>query len=182
TARSGTSATTSRRAPPRTHHASAPSCSRAVVEIGPRMRFSIAIVLTVLSYTWVLAPVAPRWTATLAAAIVVALALARAATASEWGIAGRPFLASLRAATAFTIAAGGTIALVGWLRGSWHSLPMTATEAAVLFGWTLGQQFALQIVFLREAQGAVGRRAGAAPAAVLVAALPLPHPFLTPAT
>src|SRR5262249_9228196 len=106
----------------------------------------------------------------------------RAATASEWGIAGRPFLASLRAATAFTIAAGGPIALVGWLRGSWHSLPMTATEAAVPFGWTLGQPFALQIVFLRESQGAVRRRAGVALAAVLFAALHLPNPFLTLAT
>ena len=50
---------------------------------------------------------------------------------------------------------------------------------AALVPWGLGQQFALQTVFLREAQATVGRPGGVLLAAAMFAILHLPNPFLT---
>src|SRR5436853_4284072 len=124
------------------------------------MRFSVAILATVLAYTWVLAPTTPRWTATLAAAIVIALAVVRAWRAREWGVALSRFLPSLAQAAMFTAAAGCLLAIVGWQRGAWHVRSPAAADLVVLLLWALGQQFALQIVLLREAQAATSRAVG----------------------
>jgi len=48
--------------------------------------------------------------------------------------------------------------------------------------WAAGQQFALQIVLLREAQAATSRGKGIALAAAVFGALHLPNPFLAPVT
>jgi len=146
------------------------------------MRFSVAILATVLAYTWVLAPATPRWTATLAAAIVVALAVVRASRAREWGLAASQLVPSFAQATAFTVAAGCLLAIVGWQRGAWHHRSLEAGEVAILLLWALGQQFALQIVLLREAQNITSRFIGILVAAALFASLHLPNPFLTLAT
>ena len=67
--------------------------------------FSLAILAIVLAYTWVLAPIAPRWTAAVAGALVVALAVARALKTGEWGLRPSAFLPALWRAAAFTAAA-----------------------------------------------------------------------------
>jgi len=144
--------------------------------------FTAAILATVLGYTWGLAPVAPRWTATLAAAVVVALAIARAIKTGEWGVAPAAFVPSLREAAVFTAAAALVVAVAGWRLGTWHARPTLLSDAALLVPWALGQQFALHTVFLRESQAGTSRRAGVVIAAALFAALHLPNPFLTATT
>jgi len=141
-----------------------------------------ATVATVLVYTWLLAPRTPRWTATVAAAIVVGIAIARAARSGDWGVARSAFARSLRLASIFTVAAAAAVAIAGVRLGTWHDRPTLAADAALLLPWTLGQQFALQIVFLRDAQAATSRSIGLFVAAAAFAALHLPNPFLTAAT
>jgi hypothetical protein len=140
-----------------------------------------AIVATVLAYTWILAPITPRWTAGVASAVVLALAAARAVRTGEWGIAREQFAPASAAAAAFTAGASVVVAIAGWLLDSWHARPSLWTDAAALVPWALGQQFALQTVLLRESQTVAGR-AAAILAAALFAVLHLPNPFLTAAT
>ncbi|HJZ76019.1 MAG TPA: CPBP family glutamic-type intramembrane protease [Vicinamibacterales bacterium] len=146
------------------------------------MIVSAAILATVLTYTWLLAPVTPRWMAVVAGALVIALGLARAWRAHEWGLAWPPFLPSLSWNAAFTAAAAGTLAIAGWQRHTWHARSLTTADIGVLLLWALGQQFALQITLLREAQATTSRSAGVPVAALLFAALHLPNPFLTVVT
>ena len=113
--------------------------------------FSLAILAIVLAYTWVLAPIAPRWTAAVAGALVVALAVARALKTGEWGLRPSAFLPALWRAAAFTAAAALVLAGAGTQLGTWHDRRLSAAELAVLFLWGWGQQFALQTVILREA-------------------------------
>jgi membrane protease YdiL (CAAX protease family) len=142
--------------------------------------FSLAILGVVLCYTWVLAPVAPRWMSGVATMLVVALALVRAVKAGEWGLKPSAFIPSLAWSTLFTVAAAVAIYVAGSLRGSWHERPHPWSVFALLVPWGLGQQFALQTVFLRDAQALVGsRRSGIFIAALMFAALHLPNPFLT---
>ena len=144
--------------------------------------YSALIVATVLLYTWIVAPAAPRWTAAVAAAIVVGISIARAARSGEWGVARSAFQRSLRLAAVFTAAAAAAIAIGGWRLGTWHDRPTLAADAVLLLPWALGQQFALQIVFLRDAQAIASRTAGIFVAAAAFAALHLPNPFLAAAT
>jgi len=146
------------------------------------MIFSVAIVATVLAYTWWLAPVTPRSTAVVAGAIVIALAVARAARAREWGVARDHFAQSLLLTSIFTVAAAAALAAVGSSRHRWHTPSLSAADAGLLLLWALGQQFALQITLLREAQASTTRAAGVVVASILFAALHLPNPFLAGAT
>ncbi|HKB09688.1 MAG TPA: CPBP family glutamic-type intramembrane protease [Vicinamibacterales bacterium] len=135
-----------------------------------------------LAYTWLLAPIIPRWTAIAAGAIVITLAVARASRAHEWGLSPRHLLPSLASAAIFTVAAAVLLALAAWQRDSWHAQPLTTEDVAILLAWALGQQFALQTTILRDAQSATSRTAGIGLAAALFAALHLPNPFLTAVT
>ena len=146
------------------------------------MTFSVAILATVLAYTWWLAPVTPRSTAVLAGAVVVALALVRAARAREWGVAPGHFMGSLLPTSIFTVVAAAVLAAVGSSTHRWHTPSLGASDAAVLLLWALSQQFALQITLLREAQATTSRAAGVIVASILFAGLHLPNPFLTGAT
>jgi membrane protease YdiL (CAAX protease family) len=141
------------------------------------MIFSVAIVATVLAYTWWLAPVTPRSTAVVAGAIVLLLALVRA-----WRLAPGPFARSLLLTSIFTAAAAAVLVTAGSSRHRWHTPSLTAADAGLLLLWALGQQFALQITLLREAQAASSRTAGILIAAALFASLHVPNPFLTTVT
>jgi len=146
------------------------------------MIFSVAIVATVLAYTWWLAPVTPRSTALVAGAIVLTLALVRAWRAHEWGLAPAHFAGSLLLTSIFTAAGAAVLLAAGSLRHRWHTPSLTTTDAGLLLLWALGQQFALQVTLLREAQTASSRHAGIVVAAALFAALHVPNPFLTTVT
>ncbi|HMF99355.1 MAG TPA: CPBP family glutamic-type intramembrane protease [Vicinamibacterales bacterium] len=146
------------------------------------MTFTAATLATVLTYTWLLAPVTPRWVAVAAGAIVVALAVARAWRTRESGVGLSHLVPSLAPTVIFTLASAAVLVAAGWQRHTWHSRPLAASDAVILLLWALGQQFALQIVLLREAQRVTSRTAGVVVAAAMFAALHLPNPFLTGVT
>ena len=146
------------------------------------MVFSATIVATVLAYTWWLEPITPRWTAALAACVVLGIAIARALKTREWGVARSQFVPALRPAVIFTAIASAAVVAIGLRRGTWHARPSIGIDFAALVPWALGQQFALHTVLLREAQTTTTRAAGVVIAALLFAALHLPNAFLAAST
>ena len=144
--------------------------------------FSGAILAVVLAYTWIVAPAAPRWAAGVATTAVVGLAVARAIRSGEWGLARAAFVPALGWSAALTAAAAVVVYLAGSRLGTWHSPANPWGTLAALVPWGLGQQFALQIVLLREAQAMTSRSGGIWLAPLMFAALHLPNPFLTVAT
>ena len=146
------------------------------------MTFSVAILAVVLVYTWVIAPIAPRWAAVVPTLLVLGLSAWRALRSGEWGVRRSAFLPALLWAAVAT--AVGTLAmyLAGSLLGTWRDQHDAWNRLAVLVPWGLGQQFALQTVFLRDAQAALSKSSGIWLAALLFALLHLPNPFLTAAT
>jgi membrane protease YdiL (CAAX protease family) len=146
------------------------------------MIFSLAILATVLVYTWVIDPIAPAWVTPIPVALVLGLAIWRAIRSGEWGVAPAAFLPALWRATAITAMAASAIYIAGSQLGTWHDRDDAWTSLVLLIPWGLGQQFALHTVFLREAQAAVGRTAGIIVAASFFAALHLPNPFLSATT
>jgi membrane protease YdiL (CAAX protease family) len=141
--------------------------------------FSLCLLAVVLTFTWVVAPTAPRWATPVAVAAVVGLSVVRAARTGEWGVKGSAFVPALAWSAALTAAAALGIYAAGLRLGTWHTRDDLWMNFAVLVPWALGQQFALHTVFLREAQATVSRPAGIWIAALLFAALHLPNPFLT---
>ena len=153
------------------------------------MRFSVAILAVVLAYTWVIDPIAPGWVTPIPVVLVLLLVIWHHVAerpvrpdGSTWGLTPSAFVPALWRSTLLTMLAGIAIALAGARLGMWHDRRDAAASLALLIPWGFGQQFALQTVFLREAQTAVGRPAGIVLAAVLFAALHLPNPFLTAMT
>jgi hypothetical protein len=146
------------------------------------MIFSLAILTVVLAYTWAVAPIAPGWVTPIPVVIVLALAIAHALRSGDWGTKPSAFVPALWRSTLLTVLAAIAIGLAGARLGTWHDRRDAAAGLALLIPWGFGQQFALQTVFLREAQTTVGRPAGIVLAAVLFAALHLPNPFLTAMT
>jgi membrane protease YdiL (CAAX protease family) len=141
--------------------------------------FSLSILAVVLIFTWVLAPIAPRWATAGAVVVVLGIAAWRAVRTGEWGVRRSAFLPALGWSAALTGAGALGIYLAGSLLGTWHDRDGLWTNIAALIPWGLGQQFALQTVFLREAQAARSRPAGIWIAALMFAILHLPNPFLT---
>ena len=144
--------------------------------------FTVAVVAVVLAYTWLVAPIASRWTASAAGALVVALAIARAFKTGEWGLQPTAFLPALGWSAAITAAGALVMYAAGSRLRTLHDRPDLWGNFAVLIPWALGQQFALQTVLLRESQATVSKSAGIWLAALLFASLHLPNPFLTAAT
>ena len=143
------------------------------------MIISLCILAVVLSSTWVLAPIAPRWVTAGAEALVLGFAAWRAFRTGEWGITRSAFLPALGWSAALTGAGALGIYLAGSRLRTWHDRGDVWTNLAVLIPWGLGQQFALQTVFLRETQATVSRPGGIWLAALMFAILHLPNPFLT---
>jgi hypothetical protein len=103
----------------------------------------------------------------------------RAVRTGEWGVRRSALVPALGWAAALTAAGALGIYLAGVRLGTWHSRADPWGNLLVLLPWSLGQQFALHTVLLREAQSTVSRSAGIWLAALMFAALHLPNPFLT---
>ncbi len=146
------------------------------------MPFTVSIVLVVLTYTWVVEPMAPRWVRHIPTVLVIALAVGRALRTGEWGLKRSAFWPALRWAATLTAAAVLVMGLAGWQLGTWHDRRDLLGNLAVLIPWGLGQQFALQTVLLREAQRVVSPRPAIWLAALVFGVLHLPNPFLAPVT
>ena len=148
----------------------------------PGMRFTIAILAVILSYTWFFQS---RWASSFVAAPVVTvliLGVWKAALTGEWGVKVSALMPGLRAAAMFTAAIVVILLGAGAARGTLHERPDFLANLLVLIVWGGGQHWILQTVFLREAQRATSRRAGIVLGAVLFASLHLPNPFLTTVT
>jgi membrane protease YdiL (CAAX protease family) len=141
--------------------------------------FSLAILCVVLTFTWVLASGAPPWATAATVVVVLGLAVAHAIKTGEWGAKRSAFLPALARCAAFTVGGALAIYAAGRHFGTWHTRSDLWMDLAALIPWALGQQFALQTVFLHEAQSAVSSRAGIWIAAAMFATLHLPNPFLT---
>ena len=149
------------------------------------MFFSLSSLAIVLTYIWVLEPLAPRWARPAPVVAVLALAAWRAFKTGEWGLRARAFLPALGWAAAFTAAAASVVLLAGATVGALAHAPNLGDlvlSLPILLGWAFGQQFALQTMLLRESQQSLGRRAGLVLAPLMFAALHLPNPFLAAAT
>ena len=144
--------------------------------------YTLAILAVVLSYTWVIEPIAPKSAAAVAGALVIGLAVWRAIRSSDWGVKPAAFLPSLWQSALVTAVAGLVIYLAGSQLGTWRVQRAASSDLLLLTAWGLGQQFALHTVFLREAQTTMGRSAGIVVAAALFAALHLPNPLLSAMT
>jgi len=147
-----------------------------------RLRFTLPMLALIVGYTWVLAPLTPRWAGQLVTAAVVGLSIWRAVLTGEWGLRRSAFWPALRGAAAFTLLAVLTVYMAGSTLGSLHRREQPWQDLAFLVPWGAGQQFALQTVLLREAQSATSRGKGIALAAAVFGALHLPNPFLAPVT
>src|SRR5919198_5283454 len=146
------------------------------------MRYTSAIVLVVLGYTWLIAPVTPRSTSGVPVVLVIGIAVWRAFKSGEWGWRSDAFLPALAWAAAVS-ASGAIVAYAaGRALGTWHQRHDPWITFAALIPWALGQQFTLQTVLLREAQQTFSRSSGVVVAALLFGALHLPNPFLAPVT
>lgn len=146
------------------------------------MTFSLAILATVLAYTWVIDPIAPGWVTPIPVVLILALAIGRAITHGDWGIRPAAFLPALWQSAVLTATAALAMYVAGSRLGTWHVRADAWTSLALLIPWGFGQQFALHTVFLRESQATVGKKAGMVLAAALFAALHLPNPFLSAMT
>jgi membrane protease YdiL (CAAX protease family) len=136
----------------------------------------------IAGYTWLLAPMTPRWVAHVVTVSVLALSIWRATLTGEWGLRGSALLAALRGAAAFTLPAVVLLCAAGSALGTLPRREHGWRDLAFLVPWAAGQQFALQTVLLREAQAATSRRKGIVLAALIFGALHLPNPFLAPVT
>ena len=146
------------------------------------MPFTLAILATVLSYTWFLASRLPREAVSVAGAIVVALGVWHDVRAREWGFDVRALVPGLRAAALFTIPVVLLMLGAGAAAGTLHDLGGDLADLGGLVVWGGGQQWVLQTVVLREAQHATSRRVGVLVAALLFAILHLPNPMLSTVT
>ena len=146
------------------------------------MMFSLAVLTVVLTYTWVLDPIAPRWVTPIPVALILGLAIWHAIRSGDWGLTPAAFLPALWRSAAITATGALAMYVAGSSLGTWHDRREAWTSFALLIPWGLGQQFALHTVFLREAQATVGRPAGIWLAAILFAVLHLPNPFLSAMT
>ena len=146
------------------------------------MKFSLPIVALIAGYAWVAAPRTPRVTAHIVTAAVLLLCAWRAWRTGEWGLRASVLAPALRAAAVVTVVAVLAILAAGQGLGSWQGRDHPWRDLLFLVPWAAGQQFALQTVLLREAQGVTSRRAGIALAAAVFGALHLPNPFLTAVT
>src|SRR5437899_1650012 len=147
-----------------------------------KLRFTLPLLAVIGGYTWVLAPLTPRWVSTLVTATVLGLTVGRAVLTGEWGLRRSAFLAALGGAAAFTLVAVLATYAAGAALGTLHGREHPWGDLAFLLPWAAGQQFALHTVLLREAQAATSRGKGIAVAAAVFGALHLPNPFLAPVT
>ena len=146
------------------------------------MMFSVLIMAIVLAYTWLIAPIAPRAAAWVPVLLVIGAAVARARKTGEWGLTRAAFLPALWRVAVLTAVGAAALSIAGSRLGTWHDAGHPWSRLAFLIPWAFGQQFALQTVFLREAQSTVSRSGAILVAALAFGVLHLPNPLLAGAT
>lgn len=143
------------------------------------MRFTPAVVATVLVYVWFFEGRADRTWVSLPSAIVIALTFWHDATRGEWGFDWNALGAASKVAGLWTALAVAGIFIAGLLAGTIHDRRDFLGTFSALVIWGGAQQWVLQTTVLRECQRAAGRQAGVGIAALLFGLLHMPNVFLT---
>lgn len=136
----------------------------------------------VFAYVWIIEPKVPRSAVLVPAAVLVILTAWHDLRHGEWGFSWRALLPGLWRALAVTFVAVLLIVGAGAGIGTLHDRRDFLGSLAPVVLWGGAQQWILQTVVLREAQGISSRAKGIAIAAVLFGAVHLPNPLLAPVT
>jgi len=141
------------------------------------MPFTLTILATILTYTWILEPRGtPEW---IPIAIVVAVTAWNCIRSRVWGLSVKALGPASRAAALFTIPSVLIVLGIGLTIGTLHDRGSLPSELAILIVWGGAQQWVLQTVVLREAQKMTSHKKSIILAAFLFALLHVPNPFLT---
>jgi membrane protease YdiL (CAAX protease family) len=143
------------------------------------MLFTVAIVATVLAYTWFFEGRTDRAWVYLAGAIVLVLTFVHALRRREWGFDWTAVRGAAGLATPWTAAAVIGIGVAGAMAGTIHDRRDFLGTFLALVAWGGAQQWVLQTAVLRDAQRAAGRQAGIGIAALLFGLVHMPNVFLT---
>jgi hypothetical protein len=146
--------------------------------------FTLAVLATILIYTWLLEPRGVP--VAIPAAVVLVLSVSSALKSHTSGLAPRDLLPASRATVLFTVPAVLIVLSIGAALGTLHDRGSFLREFAVLVAWGAAQQWVLQTVVLREVRQVLGAQRTAlhapksaiAGAAFLFALVHLPNPFL----
>ena len=92
------------------------------------MSFSLAILAIVLTYTWVIDPIAPDWVTPIPVALVLGLTIWHAVRSGDWGVEPRECLPALWRSAALTSTAALGLYLAGSGLGTWHTRRDTWTS------------------------------------------------------
>ena len=148
----------------------------------PRMPFTAAILVVVLSYVWLIERHVARSFVYVPGALVVILTIWHDVRHREWGFSWRALGPGLRLSLPVTLALALLILATGAAMGMLHDRRDFLGSLGGLFVWGAAQQWVLQTVVLREAQRAASRHGGILIAALLFGAIHMPNPFLTVVT
>ena len=143
------------------------------------MPYTLAISAIILGYTWVADPLIDAqgpWVL-LPVVIIIALCIAHNRKSREWGFSSRAFVPALLWSIALTVPLVAALWFIGHAMGPAPIRRAPLLDFLYVMVWGGAQQFVLQTVILREAQG-VARRGAVLLAAAIFAALHLPNPFL----
>ena len=142
------------------------------------MLFALAIVATVLGYTWFFeGHVDPDWVI-LPGAIVIGLTVWHDVRHRAWGLDWKSLGSAARQAAVWTAVTVAGILAAGALIGTLHDRRDAFGTFSYLVLWGAAQQWVLQTTLLRDCQRATGRRAGIGIAALLFGLLHMPNVFL----
>jgi len=140
------------------------------------MPFTLAVLATILGYTWVLEPRGVH--VGVPAVIVISITVLNGLLFGVWGLSPKALLPASRAAALFTVAALLVILGAGMAVGTLHDRGASLRDLAVLVPWGTAQQWVLQTVVLREARGPTSPNKGIVVAAALFAVVHAPNPLL----
>ena len=140
------------------------------------MPFTLAILATILGYTWVLEPRGVH--VGVPAVIVVSITVLNGLRSGVWGLSPKALLPASRAAALFTVPAALVVLGAGMSLGTLHDQAASLRDVAVLISWGTAQQWVLQTVVLREARGLTSPRKSIVVAAALFAVVHAPNPLL----
>lgn len=140
------------------------------------MSFTVAILATILVYTWVLEPRGVP--VGVPAAIVVVVAAWSGIRSGAWGLSPRALIPASRAAVLFTVPAALVVLAAGMALGTLHDRGSFFRDLALLIPWGGAQQWVLQTVVLREVRQLTSPKKSIVFAAFLFAIVHVPNPFL----
>jgi hypothetical protein len=140
------------------------------------MRFTVAILVTILGYTWFLEPHGVRVGGP--AVMVVAITVLKGLRSGVWGLSPKALLPAVRSAALFTAAAVSVVLAVGLVLGTLHHQGASLRDLAFLIPWGTAQQWVLQRLVLPEARDLTSRKRSIIVAAALFAVVHAPNPLL----